>query len=343
MNVAIDPGFGGFKTAIVNGDVKTSLIPSVVGAGALKNSGLSTGLGRGRKLPNKPYQIVFNNQTYLVGQNVHLHTRPIQRLDFNRLANGPELRALIYASLWQTFGAGDHTINLLIGLPVEVQQDRQTSNSIRARLRGWLVGDHHFVIDGEAVSVTVHRVRTMAQPLGAFFNWGMNTNAEWVKTDDPRGKFAVCDIGFNTLDLFVIQNAQVNERFSNGDKLGMRRACRLVKDTVRAQYGVKLSFPESDQLLRDKKPLLHYSGGVVDLSPVIAQAVGDSFGAIAEFLEDTWENDQQFRRIILAGGGTDILREKLTALLPHAIIPGNAQLTNAVGLAKFAQRKQVFG
>ena len=39
---------------------------------------------------------------------------------------------------------------------------------------------------------------------------------------------AVADIGFNTLDLFAVENGQVIARFTDGDTLGMHR----VADTL---------------------------------------------------------------------------------------------------------------
>lgn len=342
MNISLDPGFGGFKTAAISGDIYTATVRAVVGAGSLNGTHLSTGLGRG-KAHEKPIAVQFDGVQYLVGNNVHRHTRPIERLDFQRLGNGPELRALFYATLYQlqkTTAAWVDTafLNVLVGLPVQVLADNSLASSVRSQLRSWMVAYHTFTANDETFSVSVKSVKTMAQPLGAFFAWGMDEAGQWVQSDNPRAKFAVADIGFNTLDLFVIEDGRVNERYSSGETLGMRRANSFIKSTVRERYGVSISLQEADALTRLKKPVLHHSQGSTDLTPLVQQALADTFGGIASFMEDTWGNARQFRRVIITGGGADALRDKLLALYPHAIIMPDAQSANSVGLAKFAQR-----
>jgi len=342
VNLALDPGFGGFKTGLINGDgLTTHVTKAVVGAGTLGNDNLSTGLGRG-KAPDKPHAVRFDQVNYLVGENVHRHTRPIERLDFSRLSDGPELKALVYAALYNALGPGEHHINLLAGLPVQVLQDTSLAASARAQLRGWLAGEHHYSVDGDLLNVTAHQVKAMPQPLGSFFYWGMDSRGQWIQPDDPQAKFAIGDLGFNTLDCFVIEGARVNDRYSGGDTLGMRRACSLLKSTVRDQYGVTISLQEADSFLRDTRPVLHHSQGSTDLAPLANQALDNAFGGVASYLEETWGNGKQFRRLIFTGGGAEALKNRLTALYPHAIVLPDAQTANAGGLAKFAQRKQVF-
>lgn len=346
LNLAVDPGFGGFKTAYINGQgPQACTLPSVVGAGSLRQSELSTGLGRGRA-HQQPYSIQFNGLQYLVGPNVHRHARPVERLDFQRLNDGPELKALIYTSLWQALGDGDHNLNLLIGLPVEVLQNRAMASSTLSSLRGWLEGEHEFSVNGEIISLAVNQVKAMAQPMGAFFCWGSNDQGQWVQPDDPHAKFAIGDVGFNTFDAFVIEDARVNERYSGGDTLGLRRANSFIRSVARDQYGVNLSLHEADDLIRTRlagrAPMLHHSQDSTNISPVIDQALDDNFAQIATYLEETWGNGRQFRRIILTGGGAEALRDRLLRLYPQALVLPNAQEANAIGLAKFAQRESVF-
>jgi len=339
MNISLDPGFGAFKATTINGKQYTVTIPAIVGAGTLTKTHLSTGLGRGKK-HDEPINVSFDGVNYLVGDNVHRYARPIERLDWERLGNGPELRALFYAALWHT--AQDKmdgfTHNILVGLPVQVLANASVAQSTRAKLRGWTVGEHHFSCCGVDTHYTIANVKTMAQPLGSFFNWGMDNAGQWIQSDNPRAKFAVADIGFNTLDLFVIEDGRVNERYSSGDTLGIRRANSFIKNSIKDRYGVTISLHEADALMRSKSPVLHHSAGSTDLTPLVKQALADTFGGIASFMEDTWGNARQFRRVIITGGGAEALRDNLLTLYPHATILPDAQTANAVGLAKFAQR-----
>ncbi|RLC69621.1 MAG: hypothetical protein DRI81_20220, partial [Chloroflexi bacterium] len=203
INIVRDAGFGGDKLALINGDARAALLPSVVAVGQLRGAQLSTGLKRGRRAA-QPLQVQFDVYQYLAGPNVHQHARPIERLDFSRLGDGPEQQALFYGNLWQLLGAGKHSINLLVALPVEVLRDAKLTASIRAKLRAQMVGRHQFTVNGETLTVIINQVKTMAQPLGSFFNWGMDNTGRWNKKSSPHALHAIADIGFNTVDLFVV-------------------------------------------------------------------------------------------------------------------------------------------
>ncbi|RME23217.1 MAG: hypothetical protein D6800_10145, partial [Candidatus Zixiibacteriota bacterium] len=139
-NIAIDPGFGGFKSAEATQTITVTNLPAVVGVGETDIGLLSTGLKRRRS--KQPLTVSFDGVSYLVGDNVHLYARPVERLDFLRLSDGPELRALVYAALWSIIDGGDHVVNLMVGLPVEVLQDRTTGLATLNALRAWLNGEH---------------------------------------------------------------------------------------------------------------------------------------------------------------------------------------------------------
>ena len=101
--IAIDPGFGGFKIAEVRENTLfTHTLPAVVGTGSTEIGYLGIGLGQQNK--HKPHRVSFDSTGYLVGQNVHRYAQPIERLDFQRLAECPELRALLYTALWKMVG-----------------------------------------------------------------------------------------------------------------------------------------------------------------------------------------------------------------------------------------------
>jgi|YNPNPStandDraft_1061719.scaffolds.fasta_scaffold49927_2 hypothetical protein len=46
----------------------------------------------------------------------------------------------------------------------------------------------------------------MAQPVGAFCEWGLGLDGQWVRDrDDALATVAVLDLGFNTLDLLGVR------------------------------------------------------------------------------------------------------------------------------------------
>ena len=98
--LALDGGFGNTKIAYKNGDghIHVESFPSVVGLGQTDMGLLTTGLD-GRRRQVKPFVVEFDGLQYLAGPNIHRWNRPVERLDFRRLYEGPEARTLFYAAL----------------------------------------------------------------------------------------------------------------------------------------------------------------------------------------------------------------------------------------------------
>ena len=350
--IALDPGFGGFKAAEVQGDeIKVVNLPSVVGAGDTDLGMLSlagvTGRQRRRKLPKK---VAFAGIERLVGPNVAEYTRPVERLDFERLSNGPELRALTYAALFGLVDDGEADVDLVVGLPVEVLQGPNAKATVK-RLKGWLLGEHKFAVNDQAVVATIHHIQPIAQPIGAFFDWGLNHTGRWTRsTDDFKLPVGVLDLGFNTLDLFSVTEGQISARYTDGDTLGMRRAASALADNVRRQHQRPLSLHEADDLLRQcikgprKEIKLPVAGGSADVRPLARSALDSTAGEVTAFVERTWGNGRQFSNLLLTGGGCLALKKRLQEQIPHAMFSGDDPVTaNARGLAKLAQRPGLFG
>ena len=337
--IGIDPGFGGFKAArVTESGVQVAVVPSVVGAGRADLGLLSAGdlTRRSRVLPDR---VVFGGTEYLVGEGVFRYARPVQRMDFLRLSDGPELRALFYATLYRLLGAGEHTLAAMVGLPVEVMADRERALETLGGLRRWMVGEHRFAVNGEEVGLEVTAVRAMAQPAGAFFAWGLDNGGRWARSRaDLQAPVAVCDIGFNTLDLFAVEGGEVVGRFTGGDTAGIRRAAEMLIQGVRDRHRLSLSLPEADGLLRGQEPQRVVAGERVDLRPLVRQALENTASEVVTFIESRWGNGRQFAHLLFVGGGAALLREVLLRQYPHGVVLPDPVTANAVGLARYAVR-----
>jgi hypothetical protein len=119
----------------------------------------------------------------LVGPQVSHYTESIERIDFNRFTDSPELRATFYAGIYHiTAGGGAHRVALAVALPVEVIQDKTEAIQVEKGIRDWLIGDHLFSVDGVETALTVTNVRAkIPQPVATWFDWGMDTRGQWVK------------------------------------------------------------------------------------------------------------------------------------------------------------------
>lgn len=343
INIGYDPGFGRSKAAaILDGDLHMAVIPSVVGVGDTE-TGLLGRMGFRRRRMEKPFTVEIEGLTYVVGPNVGAFSRQsAQRLDFHRLSNGPELRALFYATIYSLLGAGQHTANLMVGLPVEVMADRTVALRTLRELRRWIAAQHTFVVDGDEVTLTIEKVAAAEQPAGAWASWGMDNAGKWARSpSDLTAAVAIADPGFNTLDLWVVQNGQVLKSATGGDTIGMRRAAETMADSIKAAYDVELSLHEADALVTSPRPILSIADGDIPVSSLAGQALDAAAANIVSFVESLWGNARQFRYVIFAGGGMEVahIREAITRQMPHAIILPRPVMANAIGLARFALRR----
>ena len=121
----------------------------------------------------------------------------------HRLSDGPELRALTYATLFELLphDKATHKVALMVGLPVEVMANHQLALATRRQLRAWLRATHTFSVADVPMTVEVAQVQIMAQPAGAFFAWGFDNAGHWQQDQAAaEATIGICDIGFNTLD-----------------------------------------------------------------------------------------------------------------------------------------------
>ena len=295
--LAIDPGFGNYKVAWVkNGLVVVDITTSVVGIGKTDIGLLDVIPGQRQRRQVKPITVSFDGVSYLVGPNVHRYAQSLaQRLDFQRLAEGPEQKALLYKGLGTITQGRPCRVVLMVGLPVEVIQNQPLAEDTLQRLRAGIVGEHHFCLDGQPMTVTITQVRAIAQPAGTYFAWGLDTTGRWVQDRAAMSSpVAVVDGGFNTLDLYTLRNGNIEARYTGGEKLGMRRANETIRAGIRERYGVEISLHEADELVRTqmqgRKPEIYHVQGKADVSDLVRQALDSTFAAVNAFIEEKLGN-----------------------------------------------------
>jgi len=345
--IGMDPGFHGYKIAWLNSAhaIRTALVPSVVGIGQITDL---SHLGLGKRKPKEtPLALSFQNGgapvSYLVGPGVHHYAEPVSDLDYQRLSDSLATRSLTYAALGQALNGHPTEVRLMVGFPIEVTADRDKFKDTVKGLRGWAVGQHRFSLDGRQVEAGITQVKAVAQPVGAYFDWGMDAAGEWVQPEASlEMPIAVLDIGFNTIDLFAVQNGQIVNRYTGGNNLGMHRVARTVARFIDEQHDIRLGLHQADDIVKEfiarKQASLFCADGEVDLSGIIAQALEQNFTAINEFVSERWQNGRQFYRLLITGGGAEALREQFLTRYPAAYIPPEPVFANARGLLKWGLR-----
>lgn len=310
------------------------MVPSQIGFGTTDIGMLAKGFLKSSRT-DQPYRVEVNGRTYLVGPNVETYTTPLQRLDFARLGDTPEQRALTYAAIGLTLGPGEHpAAKVVVGFPVEVMKDDVRSAEVLSALKSWLIGTHDFCIDGKQYCFTVDKVRVLAQPLGGFYSWAFNKEGKFkVSQNEANGANLVIDIGFNTLDLYGLKGMKLEPRYTMGDTAGVRRAAEMLQEYIHTEYDVRISRTAANDLLLSDNPIFETAGKGIDLTPVINQVLDAAMTQIADICETKIGNAKQFGRVLLTGGGSELLRKRILKHFPHALMVPNAVMANAIGCA----------
>lgn len=190
-----------------------------------------------------------------------------------------------------------------------------------------LISDNVYCID-------IDKVRVLAQPLGGFYSWAFNKEGKFkVSQSELQGEILVIDIGFNTLDLYGLNNMKLEPKYTTGDTAGVRRAADKLAEYIRQQFDVRVSQTEANDLLMSSNPVFRYAGGNADLTPVIKQVLEASTTEIINICETKIGNGKQFSHIFFTGGGSQLLKKEMLKHYPFALVLPNTVMANATGCA----------
>lgn len=347
--IGLDPGASAVRASEVrDGSIVTSIVPSVVGVGSMNVGALNlAGVGRNRK-GVQPDRVRFDGVEYLVGEGVSDYAKPIERIDFERFTDGPELRALFYRA-WVGLAPepgtrGDRMIALAIGVPVEVLENAEQAAEMERGMKKWMIGRHHFELNDVAYRFAVTNLKAkVAQPVGTWLNWGMDYQAKWTRGKDAfLAPTVIVDQGFSTLDIFAVSNGQISRRNTDGATLGMRRACEMVSESINRRYRVEVGLHQADELIlavgSGRKALTWVEGKHTDVSAEVNQALNAIAAEVLRFVNRTIDGARSFK-VLITGGGALTLGDRLVRSMPHAEVMVEPRLSNVMGLAKLAQKQ----
>jgi hypothetical protein len=309
--LSLDPGFGNIKLYGPKGGL---VMPSTVSIGGAEQPGRMVGL----RTSHPPLRIQTEAVDLYVGENSHEWGRPVENLDFDRLAGSPEMGALFHGALTR-YGIPEGPINLIVGLPIATLMGEGAQGTQQA-VRGFLQGPHRWSADGQAYAVMIESVLITSQPVGAMFDYLLSDDGAMTiaKQAAFHGEIGILSIGMNTVESLVVRNGAPVQRFTAGETLGVRRLLELTGQ--RSHY----SLAELDAQLRE---------GRLELDNVLPVWQSEVFG----FLERCWgSSHQRFGCVVVVGGGARLLREPLLRRFKSkAYIPDDPIIATARGLYKY--------
>jgi len=320
INLGLDLGMGACKLHGPAGGVE------VASHVAIADGRVVSGLA-GMRTATTPARVTVDGRAFYVGAGAHDWGRPIENLDYDRLNGAPEMRAIVYAALtrYATLAGGLFAgpLSLWVGMPLEPLSGDGAQRTIQA-VKGWLKGRHEFAIsDGDftdlPMKVEVAEVRVTSQPTGALFDYLLDDAGKFIaeRKGHLKEEVGIISVGFNTVELLVVQNNAPVQRFTAGTTAGVRRLLELGNGDGLYSLG------EMDGRLR---------AGSLDIRATLPIWGREVSGAI----ERTWGRSwRRFAKVVVVGGGAIILNGQL-AFAGKAAVPDQPVMAIARGLYKMA-------
>ena len=348
--IAIDPGFHAIKVAEVRDpgaarpDVCT--VDSVVGVGSTDLGMLDTGLTRAKTA--KPYRVQFGDVwSTWSGRRWPATPGPSSAWTSTGWGTRPASAPACTPRCTPSSTAAIRTWPSSPACRWSCSRESRPKKRWTPCAAGWK-GNTASAWTATQAHLNVLEVKVRAQPQGALFEWALNMHGQWAHpTATIKDRIAVLDLGFNTLDLFTIQDGQISKRFTGGNTSGVRRAATALADMLAAR-GLTVSLHEADAWVQAcvqsprKKLETHVGGDTVNLRPLVQRALQSTTEEVLTFVERAWGNARQFQYVILTGGGALAIGDALLRQIPHATLLPDPVTANARGLARFAQRPKTF-
>jgi hypothetical protein len=240
------------------------------------------------------------------------------RLDYGRFTGSPEMRALFYAALSNAGILSRDGVSLTVGIPLGFVSGDDVKTRVGA-LREWMSGQHEWQEGKRERSANIVNVNILSQPHAAYLDHVFDMNGSQTN-NALAGEVGIVSLGFNTMELMVIEDGKPSRRFSGSDKVGVRR----LLESINATFGNAYNLAELDLKLR---------AGKLD----IRNAAHTWNSEIAAAIERMWDGaDRRFTQIIAVGGGLRFANDTLKSIFgSRLVVPEDSVLSIARGLYKF--------
>jgi hypothetical protein len=322
IHLGVDLGAGAIKIHGSDGGVQ--VISQVANNGS---SEIGTMLGlKSAKAVDMPYHVESDFGSFYVGHGAHKEGRPISNMDFERFSGSPEMRAIMYASLakyQKEYGRFDAPLIATVGLPLQMMMGDDALRH-KKNIKEWMKGHHSFKVDGILYNTEIERAQLTSQPIGALHRYTHSEYGEIIPEhkDALEDEVGIISIGFNTIELLVIQGQQAFKRFTKGETMGVRRLLELCdpKDLYTPA--------ERDERLRSGK----YKSELKVAMPIWEN---DVEGAINSKWDD--KTYKRFAKIPAVGGGVYLLKDMLVRKFGTQVwFPPDPVMAIAEGLYRLA-------
>lgn len=153
----------------------------------------------------------------------------------------------------------------------------------------------------------------------------------WSNKDKEPDNYIVADLGFNTLDIVLvfdkeIQKSRLNQA-NSFEKKGVILIAEAMQKHIKATYNRNITNKEALKIIIDESYKLR--GEVFDLSSFVSDLKKEYTKDIMEFLESKYSNEiDKLDAFVFVGGGGYFVDKKYT---PHTMTFNNSEYYNAIG------------
>lgn len=317
----VDIGYGFTKVAA--GGRPPLVMPSIVGSNEEPSYRSDIG-DRIRIIP-----LSLNGHSYLVGEAARRFSRHRYRIFDSTWAESSYYLLLFVSALMRIDKSACEPAAVVTGLPVSHYTQE------RVRQVQDLLGHAHDVriSSGEAL-VKVEKIKVIPQPFGSFFDLILNDEGKLKDPDKIRDRVGIIDIGFQTTDL-ALATPQFIESSSGSLDVGVRSIADQLSRDLSRKYSITLDTTEAEEALRHKS--VRIFGESVDLGDMIAERTREVAELILSYAHSLWGRGERLNRLILAGGGANILRSYFSTY-PNLQVPEEPSLSNVRGYLKLARK-----
>lgn len=303
---AIDIGYGYTKytTGISpDGKIMCDLFPSVAPMSPHEDLSGEFFVERNTK------KIISGGVTWEVGPDVYeITTRNDVRALHENFVNTEQWKVLLLGALaYQGKAEVDY---LVLGLPVSNMSKRAEMEKLAKGVH--IVGD---------MTITVHNVMVVPQPLGSLYNYAINSGNF---TRFQQTNTLVIDPGYLTFDFLVTKGFAVNPHRSGARPGGMSSILNAIASSIAQVMGV--DYDDLNQLdvaldlknyggAKKSRPIYIY-GKEVDLNEHIKNTVPVIDSSLNFMLNKTGDS-KDIAQIIMAGGPNKIFERSIAKQFPH--------------------------
>ena len=330
--VGIDVGFG--FTKAFNG-TNSVIFKSVLGDST--DIQFRSSLGADQDASN--LHVTLDNKSYFIGSYAELQSNVKEfTLDQDKLLEN-FVKVLAITAAGVCCGDND-SLNVVSGLPVGfLKRDyKQFANLITGRHE---ITFHNENKQNVTRKIHINKVHMIPQPVGSIFNLIMDDKGKIKDQDLSKKKIGVVDIGFKTTDLSIFDRLQYVERGSTTLDTGISKCFSVITNKLRQESGVNIELYRMFRFI--ESDLVKIRGKEYNISNLKKRVFTHAAEAIANDVNQLWENDWDMDTIILSGGGS---MELAPFIQPH--IHGNvmpilrgvdSRLNNVQGYLKFGRYK----